>query len=122
MARKPKVVGRSKKPPGRAKNAAGRAKPRTIHCDRHGETNYGILCQHLQEGSKLGYWAIKPDAEHPGQAWCEECDAVLEADRGWTDRGDALAGWKIYCGKCYSKTLKRHALRGWDVGGSPPAE
>jgi hypothetical protein len=96
--------------------------PLAIHCDRHGVTAYCIICRHLRESSGLAYWAIKPKSEEPAQAWCEECDAVLAEDRGWTDRGDALADWKLYCTGCYAETLARHTRRGWDSGGPHPAE
>jgi hypothetical protein len=83
---------------------------------------YCIICRHLCEGSGLGYWAIKRKGDLPAQAWCEECDAVLEEDRGWTDRGDAQADWQLYCSKCYAKTLARHSRRGWDSGDPPSVQ
>jgi hypothetical protein len=86
-----------------------------IHCDRHGVTA-SCICRHLREGRGPGYWAIKPGPDGPAQAWCGACDAVLAEDRGWTDRGDALADWKLYCARCYTETLGRHTLRGWDSG------
>jgi hypothetical protein len=90
-----------------------------IHCERHGITAYCLICRHLREGDGLAYWAIEPEAEEPAQAWCEACDAVLEQDRGWSDRADDLAEWKLYCAGCYEETLARHILRGWDSGGTP---
>ncbi len=94
--------------------------PLAVHCDQHGVTAYCIVCRHLREGRGLGYWAIPPEAEEPGQAWCEACDAVLEEDRGWTDRGDAQADWKLYCAGCYAAALARHSRRGWCAGGPTP--
>ena len=70
----------------------------------------------------LGYWAIKPDPQEPAQAWCEACDAVLDQDRGWSDRAEALADWKLYCTGCYAEALSRHVRRGWDSGGTPLPE
>ena len=90
--------------------------PLAIHCDRHGVTAYCIICQHLRDGRGLEFWEIKRDGEEPAQAWCEACDAILNADRGWTDRGDAHADWKLYCTGCYRETLARHTRRGWDAG------
>jgi hypothetical protein len=105
---------------GRKLKNVAKSHPLAIHCDRHGVTAYCLLCCHLREGTGLGYWAIKPEEKEPAQAWCEACDAVLEEDRGWTDRGTALADWKLYCSECYAETLTRHTLRGWDSGGSTP--
>jgi len=103
----------------RKSKSAEPSEARRIHCEKHGVTAGCIICRHLCEAKGLGFWSIKPDATGPAQAWCEECDGVLDEDRGWTDRGDALADWRLYCTKCYTKTLKRHRRRGWDSGGSP---
>ncbi len=94
--------------------------PPTIHCQRHGVSASCIICRHLRAGSGLGYWAIEPEPGEPAQAWCEQCDVVLQQDRGWTDRGDAFADWQVYCSKCYAETLARHDLRGWCEGGPSP--
>ena len=96
--------------------------PPTIHCDRHGVTAYCLICRHLRDGAGLGYWAIEPEPEigEPAQAWCEGCDAVLDAEQGWTDRADAAADWKLYCAGCYADTLARHEQRGWCAGGPSP--
>jgi hypothetical protein len=87
-----------------------------VACDDHGSSPACILCSHLGDGRGLGFWSIKPGKESPAQAWCEACDAILEVDRGWTDRGDARADWQIYCTQCYRKTLRRHTRLGWDAG------
>jgi hypothetical protein len=93
--------------------------PLAIHCARHGVTPFCLICRHLGEGSGLGYFAIKPEADEPAQAWCEACDRVLEAERGWSDRADAAADWKVYCTSCYKEALARHQLRSWLRGTSP---
>ena len=93
--------------------------PLAIHCVRHGITPYCVICRHLREGFGLGYFAIIPEAEEPAQAWCEACDNVLEAERGWSDRADAQADWKLYCTGCYAETLARHQLRSWVRGTRP---
>ncbi len=108
MARKPKQVAESH--------------ALAIYCDQHGVTAYCLICQHLRGGVGLGYWAIKPEPKEPAQAWCEACDAVLDQDRGWSDRAEALADWKLYCAGCYAEALSRHVRRGWDSGGTPLAE
>jgi hypothetical protein len=87
-----------------------------IDCDEHGSSPGCIICRHLGEGRGLGFWSIKAAADGPAQAWCEDCDKVLEEDRGWTDRGDAQADWQIYCTQCYRRTLRRHKRLGWCAG------
>ena len=108
MVRKPKQVAESD--------------PLAVHCGRHGVTAYCLICRHLREGVGLGYWAIRAEPEEPAQAWCEECDAALDQDRGWSDRATALADWKLYCAGCYVEALSQHARRGWDSGGTPLPE
>lgn len=93
--------------------------PLAIHCKRHGVTAYCLICQHLRSEEGLGYFAIAPEPEEPAQAWCEACDRVLEAERGWSDRADAKADWKLYCTGCYEETLARHELRSWVRGTNP---
>ncbi|MCI0358204.1 MAG: hypothetical protein L0211_06960, partial [Planctomycetaceae bacterium] len=99
----------------RKSKQAPKTRPRLVECDAHGSTPGCIICQHLGNESNLGYWAIKPDSDGPAQAWCEKCDAALEADRGWSDRGLALADFTIYCTICYARTLARHEQLGWDA-------
>ena len=108
MARKPKQVAKSH--------------PLAIHCSRHGVTPYCLICRHLRENTGLGYWEIRAEPKDPAQAWCEECDALLDEDRGWSDRAEELADFKLYCTGCYRETLARHTRRGWDSGGTPPQE
>ncbi len=93
--------------------------PRLVECDDHGSTPDCLVCKHLCDRRGLGYWAIKSDDTGPDQAWCNDCDAVLEEDRGWSDRACAVADWQIYCTFCYDKTLKRHKLLGWLPGVRP---
>ena len=93
--------------------------PLAIHCDRHGVTAYCLICQHLRTGEGIGFWEIEAEDDEPGQAWCELCDAALDQDQGWSDRAEALADWKLYCGCCYSEALERHQRLGWDSGGPP---
>jgi hypothetical protein len=80
-----------------------------VHCAEHGTSDACIICRHLREGWGLRYYAIKGDP----WAWCQECDAVLEAEQGWSDRLYDFADWKVYCHKCFRRTLGRHNLVEW---------
>ena|SRR5438876_56185 len=93
--------------------------PLAICCQRHGVTTYCLICQHLRQGSGLGYFPIKPEQEEPAQAWCEACNRALEEEHGWSDRADAQADWAISCNICFEETLARHQLRSWVRGTSP---
>ena len=93
--------------------------PPTIHCDKHGESAYCLICQHLRSSTGLGYYAIEAEPDEPAQAWCEQCDEVLAEERGWNDRADAAADWKLFCTTCYEETLQQHELLSWVEGTSP---
>jgi hypothetical protein len=73
----------------------------------------------LRAASGLGYYAIKAEPQEPAQAWCEACDGILEDERGWSDRADAAADWKLYCTGCCRDTLARHQVRSWLRGTHP---
>ena len=81
-----------------------------IDCKEHGTSRYSVLCIHLRERDGLGYFAIQAQATEPAQAWCEACDVVMSQERGWTDRADSYAGWKLYCSTCYKNRLRAQAL------------
>ena len=93
--------------------------PLAIECVVHGTTRYCIICKHLLDGSGLGYFAIQPDPTEPAQAWCEGCDFIFQHERGWSDRADAEAEWKLACTGCYDTTLVGHHLRSWVQGSNP---
>jgi len=90
-----------------------------IACEQHGPSPYCIICRHLREETGLGYFAIPAEPKGPAQAWCEECDHILDQERGWTDKADAQAEWKLYCTQCYEERLRLHRLISWVDGTSP---
>ncbi len=90
--------------------------PQLIHCDLHGPSKYGIICTHLCEKNSLGYYAISAEEDEPAQAWCKDCDQVLESERGWTEKASNFAEWKLYCSICYQQRLQRQTLIQWVDG------
>ena len=94
MARKQSSVGQNK-----------------VHCDEHGDSDACIICRHLRAGRGLRYFIIKGDP----WAWCEECDAVLEAEQGWSDKLYQFAAWQVACRDCFRRALRRHRLREWVI-------
>ena len=92
-----------------------------IDCKEHGAAPYSIICSHLRERDGLGYFAIPPEETEPAHAWCEACEVVFSQERGWTDRADKYAGWKLYCSTCYKNRLRAHSLISM-VEGIAPAE
>ncbi len=91
-----------------------RRKRRQVECAEHGPSEATMICRHLCDGKRLGYYRVKPA---PGRddletALCAECDALVWEEDGWTDRVYDFADWQIYCRQCFERTLKRHRLRG----------
>jgi hypothetical protein len=68
------------------------------------------MCQHLAAGHELRYYQNLADGKHPAMAWCEECQRILDEERGWNDRSEEFAGLQLFCSCCFSETLCRHAL------------
>lgn len=83
---------------------------KSIDCEKHGTSRHSIICAHLRKRDGLGYFAIRAGATEPARAWCEACAVVLAQERGWTDRADSHAGWKLYCSTCYENRLRAQAL------------
>ena len=90
--------------------------PTMMRCDAHGETRYVLLCRHLLASKGVGYVYVNARVGAPGQAWCEECDVVVEAERGWTDRANAAAEWKLVCTTCARSIRRGHRCLGRIVG------
>lgn len=82
-----------------------------IKCSTHGESRPAYVCQHLNEGSGLGFQfgvnPEKPDAMCP-DAWCDQCEARFLEVGDWTDELFAEAGFKVVCTTCYSQIRARN--------------
>ena len=82
----------------------------TVDCPTHGRRPYALVCVHLADQHGRRYFAV-PQCEHgPAQAWCEDCESVVEAERGWTDTSDSHADFRLFCPECYAATLRRHVF------------
>lgn len=92
-----------------------------VACKQHSPSAYSIICTHLRERDGLGYFAIEAEETEPAQAWCEACDVVFSQERGWTDRAEKYAGWKLYCAICYKNRLRSQTLIS-QVEGVAPVE
>ena len=75
-----------------------------VYCSKHGNSEPGIICRHLEDCTGLRFFEIYKEP----WAWCEACDAVLEKERDFTERLSKIADFRVYCRKCYIKTLRRH--------------
>ena len=64
-----------------------------MQCPRHGLRRPTFNCQHLQHGK--GLWFNQPDEppnpEFPFKnAWCEQCDQLLQKEGEWNDRSEKM--------------------------------
>lgn len=83
----------------------------SIECQEHGVRARTFVCQHLVSGSDLGFHfevsEDEPDIAWP-DAWCDACDAVLEAEGGWTEEAEEAAGVSVVCDFCYESSRERN--------------
>lgn len=71
------------------------------------------MCQHLLAGSKLGFnWGRDGDSpdEWCPDAWCDACEAIVDAEGEWTERAEGFAGIKLICSECYEIVRERNWL------------
>ena len=82
----------------------------TIYCNTHGECEPTIVCSHLAEHSAgQGFNSDEPTEEEPcPDAWCDACDAILEAEQGWTEEAEKLIKLSVLCSGCYELSRIRN--------------
>ena len=89
-----------------------------VECDTHGTAVATFVCQHLVGGEKLGfnlgYDPEQPDDLYP-DAWCDECESVLEAEGEWNEKSEEFAGIKLLCAHCYEDTRNKNWLQNDEV-------
>ena len=67
-----------------------------------------FVCQHiletLKDGVPRGFWwsTENPDNPRP-DAWCNECEIMVNTAGEWNDETEAFAGVKLICGVCYDE-------------------
>lgn len=84
-----------------------------VECGTHGQQNAAYVCRHLVAGSKLGFnWGRDPDSpdEQCPDAWCDACEAILDAEGEWTERATDFAGIELICTECYEIVRDRNWL------------
>jgi hypothetical protein len=85
-----------------------------IECGTHGTRTVTFVCNHLVHGEKLGfncgYGEDEPDAIYP-DAWCDECEKVLNIEGEWNDKSESFADIKIVCSSCYEDLRERNWIQ-----------
>lgn len=89
-----------------------------VECGVHGTSAATFLCRHLNDGEGQGF-NVGYDPEHPDNlypdAWCDQCDAVLEQEGEWNDRAEAFAGIRLVCAECYCHIRELNWLQDEDM-------
>jgi hypothetical protein len=81
-----------------------------IHCETHGESQETFVCSHLADGAVAsGFNRDEPSAENPfPDAWCDDCDVILETHQGWNEESEKLITIRLLCSGCYEKARIRN--------------
>lgn len=69
-----------------------------------------LICQHLLMNCHLAF-NVPEDIELDSQAWCNECEKVLQEEKGWTDKAMEFAGFEDYCKICF-EDLRAEKIEG----------
>jgi hypothetical protein len=82
-----------------------------VECLTHGSSSATFVCQHLVAGEKLGF-NVAYDPEFPDEiypdAWCNECDKILESQGEWNDISEKFSAIKLVCCRCYENLRERN--------------
>lgn len=85
-----------------------------VCCETHGSGTATFLCKHLLEGEKrgfhVGYDPKQPYALYP-DAWCDECDTVLDKEGEWNEVSENFADVKMVCSDCYQEIRERNWIQ-----------
>lgn len=80
-----------------------------VDCKTHGKQERTSVCQHIVKTVKDRkprgfFWSDPNPGATRGDAWCIECDKMLEAAGGtWTDELGKKAKVSGLCGACYDE-------------------
>lgn len=89
-----------------------------IKCSTHGTSTATYICKHLVKGENIGF-NVGYDPENPfdlyPDAWCNECDKILEEAGEWNERSEAFADIKIVCTQCYMNSRERNWIEDKDA-------
>lgn len=89
-----------------------------VECKTHGTADATFLCQHLVNGENLGFH-LGYDPEEPydlcPDAWCDECEKVLDREGEWNDKAEEFSGIKLLCSQCYEDIREKNWLQDDEV-------
>ena len=82
----------------------------TISCGIHGNHAYALICSHLASAESIEYFRNVDEPDYHSQAWCKDCDAALQTDKGWNQRASDYADWRFFCHLCFEERLGKNIL------------
>jgi hypothetical protein len=88
-----------------------------LQCARHGPSPTCYVCEHIDMASAgRGFNAALNAGDERPDAWCDECDRLLERVGDWEALGDRHPKVQIVCAGCYDSLRARHERPSFDVG------
>ena len=79
-----------------------------IECSEHGKQQATYVCQHIVQSlldrKPRGFWWSSECSENPRpDAWCSECEDLVNRVGEWNDESEGFAGVKLLCAACYDQ-------------------
>lgn len=76
-----------------------------VVCGTHGEADKAYVCAHLAgKDAGLGFNRRNPTKRNPyPDAWCDNCEMIRAAHRGWNEESSQLTEIKLVCSECYGR-------------------
>lgn len=98
-------------------------KPQDVECSEHGEQQAAFVCRHieqsLKDGIPRGFWCSGESPENPRpDAWCTECEELVNRIGEWNDESEAFANIRLLCGACYDRAKEINVIeerKWWQV-------
>ena len=77
-------------------------------CSLHKKEATAIICGHLcyTDDAHIGF-NVPADRKNDLEAWCDECEKVLNAAGGWTDSVVKFANLRSCCVGCFIALKRR---------------
>lgn len=84
-------------------------KKETVHCAVHGDGIPCYVCNHICSQMGKGFFCADP-ANPLSEAWCAECEKIIEKEGEWTKRALESAYFRLVCDQCYPVIKERNRL------------
>lgn len=80
------------------------------HCDYHGDRSGRFVCSHLLDNDLQG--CFSPDSKEESiDAWCAECEGILQREGTWNKAAADFAHFRLVCDLCFRDIKARNQIR-----------